>query len=61
MWAALQVLQETVLLIGTTQCLMCLKLCLRVPVLTFLYAWRDGQQGDNEAQAAVDAKEDLVK
>lgn len=30
-------------------------------MLTFLYAWRDGQQGDNEAQAAVDAKEDFVK
>lgn len=30
-------------------------------VLTFLYAWGDGQQGDDEAQAAVDAQEDLVE
>lgn len=28
--------------------------------LTFLYAWRDGQQRYDEAQAAVEAQEDLV-
>lgn len=36
-------------------------MCLLVELLTFLYAWGDGQQGDDEAQAAVDAQEDLVK
>lgn len=36
-------------------------MCVQVQVLTFLYAWGDGQHGDDEAQAAVDAQEDLVK
>lgn len=33
---------------------------LQVRVLTFLNAWGDGQQGHDEAQAAVDSQEDLV-
>ena len=29
--------------------------------LTFLYARRDGQQGDNETETAIDAQERLVE
>lgn len=36
-------------------------LCLVEKVLTFLYERGDGQQGDDEAEAAVDAQKNLIE
>lgn len=36
-------------------------LCLVEQVLTFLYERGDGQQGDDEAEAAVDAQKNLIE